>query len=146
MKQSNLKSISRWILRIHGILLILLAFGNTFFSWNAMNSNLEGPFHFLFSNHAAEIGLLQAYLLMSLLGGVLIYGSLQSEFMIFDFLGIAAHLIPLVTLFVLKSTIIANMGQETILYSASIHCSFILVESFSILIQISTSKFIGVAA
>lgn len=131
----SLRRVPRWLLRGHGIALVALALGNAFVSFRATQTAVDGPFRFLLENPAAEIGLLQAYLLMALVGVVLVAGSFAKHFARYDLLGISAHLVPLLALVAFHSLVVSFMGPRTVVASASIHLSFIMLETLALLLQ-----------
>ncbi|MDX2019663.1 MAG: hypothetical protein SF187_05435 [Deltaproteobacteria bacterium] len=114
---------------------MLLASGNAVVSFRATQMPIAGPFRFLFENPAAEIGLLQAYLLMAAIGAVLFCGSFAVRIGRFDALGIAAHLVPLLALLAFRPLVISFMGPGTLLMSATIHLTFIAIEVVALLLQ-----------
>jgi hypothetical protein len=129
------QKLPRWILRGHGAALIVLALGNAVMSFLATKTPIEGPFRFLLQNPAAEIGLLQAYLLMAAIGAVLLVGSFAARIARFDALGIAAHCVPLLALFTFQPLVVSFMGPHTVLASAGIHGTFITLETVALLLQ-----------
>lgn len=130
----------RWLLRGHGATLIILALGNAVVSFRATQTPIEGPFRFLLENPAAEIGLLQAYLLMAAVGVVLLVGSFARRIARFDALGIAAHLVPLLALVTFRPLVVSFMGPRTVLMSAGIHLSFIALETVALLLQLARAS------
>lgn len=125
MRKQYFEMLPRWVLRIHGIALVFLALANTGFSYRSTIVENPGPFQFLHTNPAAEIGLWQAYLLMSIIGLVLFFGADSRSPWRFDLRGIAAHLVPLSALWVFKNLVVAAMGQHTFFLSLTIHVAFI---------------------
>lgn len=127
----------RWLLRGHGAALIFLALGNAIVSFRATQIPIQGPFRFLLENPAAEIGLLQAYLLMAAIGAVLFTGSFATRIARFDALGIGAHLVPLLALVTFRQLVVSFMGPRTVLLSGAIHVTFIAVETAALLLQLA---------
>ena len=121
------------ILRFHGMSLIILAFANAIISFRSTFTEIAGPFHFLYTNPTTEIGLLQAYLLMSLIGFILIIGANGQPLWHFDLLGITAHLVPLSALALFKPLVVNAMGVETFYLSLSIHLLFITLEVLAVI-------------
>jgi hypothetical protein len=134
-----LERLPRWLLRGHGAALIFLALGNALVSFRATQTPIEGPFRFLLENPAAEIGLLQAYLLMAAIGGVLFAGSFAARIARFDALGIGAHMVPLLALVTFRSLVVTFMGPRTVLMSGAIHVTFIALETVALLLQLARS-------
>lgn len=136
MTPSTFTRLPRWLLRGHGVALLALALGNAAVSFRATQAPVEGPFRFLHENPAVEIGLLQAYLLMALVGGVLFAGSFARRIARFDALGIAAHLVPLIALIAFQPLVVAFMGPGTVWMSLGIHATLITVELCALLLQL----------
>jgi hypothetical protein len=134
---SFVQRLPRWLLRGHGATLIALALGNALVSFRATQTAVKGPFRFLLENPAAEIGLLQAYLLMAAIGVVLLGGSFARRIAEFDLLGISAHLVPLLALMVFHPLVVSFMGPRTVLMSAGIHVTFITIETTALLLQLA---------
>ncbi|MCW7463429.1 hypothetical protein [Leptospira limi] len=132
------------ILRIHGICLILLALVNASVSYRSTITENLGPFHFLYTNPTSEIGLWQAYLLMSLIGIVLIVGANGQSIWPSDLLGIAAHLVPLSTLALFKPLVVNAMGIETFHLSLCIHLLFITLEIFALVSGLLVTRTEGI--
>lgn len=133
MKVKFWQNLPAWILRLHGVALVLLAMANTGVSYGSTLAESSGPFRFLFANPAAEIGLWQAYLLMSLIGLVLFFGASGRGLWRLDLLGIVAHLVPLSALWLFKPLVVAAMGEKTFFLSLTIHTVFILLECCALL-------------
>lgn len=131
--------LSRWMRRGHGAALVALGLANAAVSFRATRTAVDGPFRFLLDNPAAEIGLLQAYLLMSAIGAVLFAGSYAARIARFDVLGIVAHLVPLLALVVFHPFVVAFMGPGTVVASAAIHLTFITLEVVALLLQRGSS-------
>lgn len=135
----------RWLLRGHGAALVALGLANAGVSFRATRAPVDGPFRFLLENPAAEIGLLQAYLLMAAIGVVLFRGSFSRRIARFDVLGIAAHSVPLLALIVFHPLVVSFMGPRTVLMSAGIHVTFITLETVALLLQVGRPAEAGAA-
>ena len=124
----NYLYVARKLLRFHGGCLMLLGLGNATASYLATRMELQGPFHFLFSDPFPEVGFLQAYLLAALVGFTILLGSNLKNFFVFDIVGILMHTIPPITLILMYDHIHSIMGPGTIKLSIAIHSSFVLLE------------------
>ena len=122
------ESKARRILNFHGVALVALGVGNTVVSLIATKTEISGPFHFLYKTPFVEVGLMQAYLLMSLVGVLLTVGAKTEKFYIFDIAGIVAHCIPLLALFTFRPIVFEVMGVGTFYASLGIHVLFISLE------------------
>ncbi len=104
----------------------------------------QGSFRFLYEMPFVEVGLLQAYLLMSFLGVTLVIGSFSEKFVKFDIVGLIAHLIPLLALFAFRNQVHQFMGSSTFLASFLIHTSFISLEALAIALYFKGQRAYGV--
>jgi hypothetical protein len=85
----------RWLLRIHGTILTLVALGSalaTTIGWMTGT----GLFGFMQQNPMAWVGLIQAYLLMAIIGVLLVLGSGQANARKWNVVGALAHCAPLI--------------------------------------------------
>jgi hypothetical protein len=69
---------SRWILKIHAVLLVILTVALTIAGFVGMNAGI-GPFTWLHDIPMALVGLMQAYLLMMLIGVIGLEGETAAE-------------------------------------------------------------------
>ena len=75
---SSIARFRRWLLRIHGTVLMLVALGSavaTTIGWNTGT----GLFGFMKQNPMVWVGLIQAYLLMTIIAVLLVLGSGQAN-------------------------------------------------------------------
>jgi hypothetical protein len=85
----------RRLLRAHGTILMLVAVGSavaTTFGWMTGT----GPFGFMQQNRMVWVGLIQAYLLMTIIAVLLILGSAQADARKWNVVGALAHCPPLI--------------------------------------------------
>jgi hypothetical protein len=85
----------RWLLRIHGVILMLVALGSavtTTVGWMTGT----GLFGFMQRNPMVWVGLIQAYLLMTIIAVLLILGSSQINTRKWHAVGALAHCPPLI--------------------------------------------------
>ena len=107
---SSLATFRRWLLRIHGTILTLVALGAAVATTIARITG-TGPFGFLQQNPMAWVGLIQAYLLMTIIAALLVLGSGQANARKWDVVGALAHCAPLIA--ALSSlNVFASMGHS----------------------------------
>src|SRR5258708_16183206 len=88
-------TLRRWLLRIHSTILTLVALGSavaTTFGWMTGT----GPFGFMRQNPMVWVGLIQAYLLMTIIAVLLILGSGEANARKWNVVGALAHCPPLI--------------------------------------------------
>ena len=86
----------RWLLRIHGTILTLVALGSalaTTIGWMTGT----GLFGFMQQNPMVWVGLIQAYLLMAIIAVLLVLGSGQANVRKWNVVGALAHCAPLIS-------------------------------------------------
>ena len=92
---SSIVTFRRWLLRIHGTVLTLVALGSavgTTIGWMTG----AGPFGFMQQNPMVWVGLIQAYLLMTIIAVLLVVGSGQANVRKWNVVGALAHCPPLI--------------------------------------------------
>src|ERR1700704_6494992 len=92
---SSIATFRRWLLRIHGTILTLVALGSavaTTIGWMTGT----GPFGFMQQNPMVWVGLIQAYLLMAIIAVLLVLGSDQANARKWNVVGALAHCAPLI--------------------------------------------------
>ncbi len=93
--KSGIAAYRRWLLRIHGVILTVVALGSsvaTTIGWMTGT----GPFGFMQHNPMVWVGLIQAYLLMAIIAGLLVLGSGQPNARKWNVVGALAHCAPLI--------------------------------------------------
>jgi hypothetical protein len=92
---SGIAAFRRWLLRIHGTILTLVALGSavaTTMGWMTGT----GLFGFMQQNPMVWVGLIQAYLLMAIIAVLLVLGSGQANARKWNVVGALAHCPPLI--------------------------------------------------
>jgi predicted Abi (CAAX) family protease len=92
---SGIAAFRRWLLRIHGSILTLVALGSavaTTIGWMTGT----GLFGFMQQNPLVWVGLIQAYLLMTIIAVLLVLGSGQANARRWNVIGALAHCAPLI--------------------------------------------------
>jgi hypothetical protein len=95
---SGIALFRRRLLRVHGTILTLVALASavaTTIGWMTGN----GPFGFMQQNPMVWVGLIQAYLLMTIIAVLLILGSGQANARKWNVVGALAHCAPLIAAF-----------------------------------------------
>jgi len=121
------------ILRVHGTFLLVLTVIVTIITMIGWKFG-KGPFALWQEEQFAAVGLVQAYLLMFVVGIVLWLGSsLPSDLWKWDLIGLLAHLPPLAVNFIFFGLFTSYGFQSIALASITLHTVWILVELFAIL-------------
>src|SRR5258706_13504264 len=92
---SSIATFRRWLLRIHGTVLMLVALASavaTTVGWMTGT----GLFGFMQQNPLVWVGLIQAYLLMTIIAVLLVLGSSQANARKWNVVGALAHCPPLI--------------------------------------------------
>jgi hypothetical protein len=92
---AGITAFRRWLLRLHGTMLTLVALGSavaTTFGWMTGT----GLFGFMQQNPLVWVGLIQAYLLMTIIAVLLVLGSSQATARKWNVVGALAHCPPLI--------------------------------------------------
>jgi len=126
-----MNKISQSILKIHAIFLVILTIALTIAGFVGMNTGM-GPFNWLRDIPMALVGLMQAYLLMLLIGVSLWIGSGGERIWRWSVIAIAAHCIPLLAIFSLWNVLAAGGYLGIATYSYFIHGTWITVEAISL--------------
>lgn len=122
------------VLLVHGIFLLLVTGMNTIISLIGLTTG-EGLFAFIKAIPLAEVGLLQAYLLMMLVGVVLLLNTTNEQSWKYDLVGVLAHCIPLSALFLFQDTVKEIMGMRIFIASSLIHIPWIVIELITAYVQ-----------
>src|SRR5258705_8274316 len=92
---SPIAEFRRWLLRIHGTILTLVALGSAVATtMGRMTGN--GLFGFMQQNPMVWVGLIQAYLLMTIIAVLLVIGSREANPRKWNVVGALAHCPPLI--------------------------------------------------
>src|ERR1700704_2445766 len=129
---SSIATFRRWLLRIHGTILTLVALGSavaTTIGWMTGT----GLFGFMQQNPMVWVGLIQAYLLMTIIAVLLVLGSGQANARKWNVVGALAHCPPLIA--ALSSlAVFKAMGALGIVRAAiAFHLVWFCLESFAAL-------------
>ena len=132
MTRARVATLRRWLLRMHGAILTLVALGSavaTTIGWMTGT----GPFGFMHQNPMVWVGLIQAYLLMAIIAVLLILGSGQANARKWNVVGALAHCAPLIAaLFSLN--VFESMGSLGIVRMAiTFHLVWFCLETFAAL-------------
>jgi hypothetical protein len=129
---STIVNFRRWLLRIHGTVLTLVALGSAVVTTIGRITG-TGLFGFMQQNPMVWVGLIQAYLLMTIIAILLIIGSGQVNPRKWNVVGALAHCPPLIAaLFSLD--VFESMGALGIAYAAiTFHLVWLCLETFAAL-------------
>src|SRR6266403_1050735 len=127
---SSIAAFRRWLLRIHGAILVLVALGSavaTTVGWMTGT----GLFGFMQQNPLVWVGLIQAYLLMAIIAVLLVLGSGQANVRKWNVVGALAHCAPLIA--ALGSlAVFESMGAFGIVRIAiAFHLVWLCLETFA---------------
>src|SRR3977135_1001696 len=129
---SSIATFRRWLLRIHGTILALVALGSavaTTVGWMTGT----GLFGFMLWNPMVWVGLIQAYLLMAIIAVLLILGSSQINTRKWNVVGALAHCPPLIAALSSLDTF-ESMGALGIVQVAiAFHFVWLCLETFAAL-------------
>lgn len=131
-RSSGIVTFRRRLLRVHGTSLALVALGSavaTTFGWTTGT----GPFGFMQQNPMVWVGLIQAYLLMTMIAVLLIVGSGGVNARRWNVVGALAHCPPLIA--ALSSLdVFKSMGALGIVWlPIAFHITFLCLETFAAL-------------
>jgi hypothetical protein len=127
------------ILRIHGTVLLLLPTGLTIYVTRSRAKG-TGVYGFLHESLWGWIGLAQAYMLMSVIGLVLWFGSMQGGLKKWDLIGALAHLPPLAVVIASWRSLTKLGFRSVAIGSLVFHCVFISMELLSALLPDRTKS------
>jgi hypothetical protein len=129
---SGIAAFRRWLLRIHGAILALVALASAVATTLGRMTG-SGLFGFMQQNPMAWVGLIQAYLLMTLIAVLLILGSGQVKARKWNVVGALAHCAPLVAA-VSSLDLFESMGALGIVRLAiAFHFGWLCLETFAAL-------------
>ena len=128
----SIATFRRWLLRIHGTILTLVALGSAAATTIGWKTGM-GPFGFLQQNPMIWVGLIQAYLLMTIIAVLLILGSRQANTRKWNVVGALAHCAPLIAAFS-SLDVFESMGALGIVRVAiAFHLVWLCLETFAAL-------------
>src|SRR6266403_5449912 len=129
---SSIATFRRWLLRIHGTILMLVALGSAVATTVGRMTG-TGLFSFMQENPMVWVGLIQAYLLMTIIAVLLVLGSGQANARKWNVVGALAHCPPLIA--ALSSLqVFESMGALGIVRSAIVfHIVWLCLETVAAL-------------
>jgi len=129
----------RWLLRVHGTILTLVALGSTVATTLGRTTG-TGLFGFMQQNPMVWVGLIQAYLLMSIIAVLLVLGAGQANPRKWHVVGALAHCVPLIA--ALSSLdVFASMGAlGTVRASITFHVVWFALKHLQHCIRIRTNS------
>src|ERR1700682_4719177 len=92
---SRIATFRRWLLRIHGTILTLVALSSAVATTIGRMTG-TGIFGFIQKNPMVWVGLIQAYLLMTIIAVLLVFGSDKTNSRKWNVVGALAHFPPLI--------------------------------------------------
>src|ERR1700716_2197129 len=127
---SSIATFRRWLLRIHGTILALVALGSAVTTTIGRITG-TGLFGFMQQNPLVWVGLIQAYLLMTIIAVLLVLGSGQANARKWNVVGALAHCAPLIA--ALSSLdVFESMGSLGIIRVAiAFHFVWLCLETFA---------------
>jgi hypothetical protein len=129
---ASIATFRRWLLRIHGTMLMMVALGSavaTTIGWVTGT----GLFGVLQQNSMAWVGLIQAYLLMTIIAVLLVLGSGQAHARQWHVVGALAHCAPLIAA-LSPLDVFESMGALGIVRVAMMfHIVWLCLETFAAL-------------
>src|ERR1700730_11496251 len=129
---SSIATFRRWLLRIHGTILTLVALGSAVATTVGWMTG-AGLFGFMQQNPMVWVGLIQAYLLMTIIAVLLILGSGQVNARKWNVVGALAHCPPLIAAFS-SIDVFESMGAFGIVRVAvAFHLVWLCLETFAAL-------------
>jgi hypothetical protein len=129
---SGIATFRRWLLRIHGTILTLVALSSAVATTIGRMTG-TGLFGFMRHNPMVWVGLIQAYLLMTIIAVLLVLGSQQANSRKWNVVGALAHCPPLIA--ALSSLdVFEAMGTAGIVrVSIAFHIVWLCLETFAAL-------------
>src|SRR5712672_4116813 len=129
---SSIATFRRWLLQIHGTILMLVALGSAVATTVGWQTG-AGLFGFMHHNPMVWVGLIQAYLLMAIIAALLVLGSRQVNARKWNVVGALAHCPPLIA--ALSSLdVFESMGALGLVRAAiAFHCLWLGLETFAAL-------------
>jgi len=129
---SSIAMFRRWLLRIHGTILTLVALGSAVVTTIGWMTGI-GLFGFMQQNPMVWVGLIQAYLLMTIIAVLLVVGSGEVNVRKWNVVGALAHCAPLIA--ALSSLdVFESMGAlGTVRVAITFHLVWLSLETFAAL-------------
>src|SRR6267378_7209910 len=132
---SSIAMFRRWLLRIHGTILTLVALGSALATTSGWMTG-TGLFGFMQQNPLVWVGLIQAYLLMAIIAVLLVLGSGQANARRWNVVGALAHCAPLIAAFS-SLNVFESMGALGIVRVAiAFHIIWLCLETIAALFPV----------
>src|SRR3954471_21652829 len=129
---SRVPTYRRMLLRIHGTILALVALGNAVATTIGRMTG-AGPFGFMRQNPMVWVGLIQAYLLMTIIAVLLVLGSGQANARKWNVVGALAHCPPLIAALSSLDVFRAMGALGLVRVAIAFHFVWLCLESFAAL-------------
>jgi hypothetical protein len=134
--RSRSATFRQWLLRIHGIVLTVAALTLAVATTVGKVSG-EGQFAFLHDQPLVWVGLIQAYLLMTIIAVLLFLGADQPHTRKWNVVGALAHAVPLFAALSALS-VFQSMGElELAKISIGFHVFWLALETFAALLPVN---------
>jgi hypothetical protein len=134
--RSRSATFRQWLLRIHGIVLTVAALTLAVATTVGKVSG-EGQFAFLHDQPLVWVGLIQAYLLMTIIAVLLLLGADQPHTRKWNVVGALAHAVPLFAALSALS-VFQSMGElELAKISIGFHVFWLALETFAALLPVN---------
>jgi hypothetical protein len=135
---SGITSVRRRLLRIHGTILTVVALGSAIATTLGRITG-TGLFGFMRQNPMAWVGLMQAYLLITIIAVLLILGSSQANARKWNVVGALAHCPPLIAA-VSSLSVFESMGAlGMVLVAIAFHIFWLCLETIAALYPSSST-------
>jgi hypothetical protein len=129
---SGIATFRRWLLRVHGTILMLVALGSAVATTIGRLTG-AGLFGFMQHNPMVWVGLIQAYLLMMIIAVLLVLGAGQANARKWNVVGALAHCPPLIAALA-SLDVFESMGALGIVRVAiAFHVVWFCLEAFAAL-------------
>ncbi len=122
----------RWLLRIHGTILALVALGSAITTTIGRITG-TGLFGFMQQNPMVWVGLIQAYLLMTIIAVLLVIGSGQANARKWNVVGALAHCPPLIAALSSLQVFEAMGALGIVRVAITFHVVWLCLETFAAL-------------
>jgi hypothetical protein len=134
--RSRSATFRQWLLRIHGIVLTVAAL-TLAVATTVGKVTGEGQFAFLHDQPLTWVGLIQAYLLMTIIAVLLLLGADQPHTRKWNVVGALAHAVPLFAALSALS-VFQSMGElELAKISIGFHVFWLALETFAALLPVN---------
>jgi hypothetical protein len=126
----NINVFRRRLLLIHGIILTVVALGNAVVTTYCRITG-AGPFGFLRQNPLAWVGLVQAYLLITIIAVLMIIGSRSPNPRKWNIVGALAHVPPLIAALTSLDVFTSLEAGGVVWIPIAFHAVFICLETMA---------------